>query len=115
MFKKDALLALLKKAVGTVCFEDLSRYLPFQTRIVSGSTFNHIQSLTVYDIKTYGRPLTGRYEYLSTEYTVSEGDTLCRKIGRIMFERGGVHDENCPGCLAIAQGIIRRDIENAQR
>jgi hypothetical protein len=111
MFKKEVVSALLKVAASTIAFEDLGRYLPFQTRIVGGETFNHIQSQHAYDVKTYGKsglnPLYGRYEY-----TVSESDTLCRRTGGRTWV-GAVNDENCPGCLAIAQGIIKRDIENA--
>ena len=110
MFKRDVNSAILKLAVATVAFEDLGKYLPFQTRIISGETFNHIQSLHAYDVKTYGKVIgyaSGRY---TPEYTVSEGDTLCRRSGRSWRWR---MDENCPGCLAIAQGIIKRDIENA--
>jgi hypothetical protein len=105
MFKNEVHSALLKVAASTIEFEDLARFLPFQTRIVSGDTLNHIQSLYAYDVKTYGKV----YEYI-----VSEGDTLCRR-GSLQFftTNGGVNDENCPGCLAIAQGIIKRDIENA--
>lgn len=121
MFKNEVISKSLKAAVATIRFEDLARYLPFQTRYMSGDTFNHIQSLHVYDIKTYGKPVpryvTGTYHYLgvySPEYTVEEGDTLCRRVGRI---RGRVVEavmkENCPGCEAIAQGIIKRDIEQA--
>jgi hypothetical protein len=114
MFKSEILPALLKVAASTIAFEDLGRYLPFQTRIVSGKTFNHIQSRHVYDIRTYGKP---RYSFIEQEnlyptYTVSEGDTLCRRGGLLASTRGGVNDENCPGCLSIAQGIIRRDIES---
>jgi hypothetical protein len=114
MFKSEVISALLKDSTREIPFEKLSRFLPFQTRIVSGSNFNHIQSLTIYDIKTYGKPPI-RYglEGYPPEYTVSEGDTLCRRSGRLVSTRGGVNDENCPGCLAIAQGIIKRDIENA--
>ena len=117
MYKRQVLQALLKVEAATIAFEDLGRYLPFQTRIVSGSNYNHIQSRHAYDIKTYGKPspcyrFTGN-TLIYPEYTVSEGDTLCRRAGRILFERGGVMDENCPGCTAIAQGIIKRDIENA--
>jgi hypothetical protein len=121
MFKNEVLPALLKVATSTIAFEDLGRYLPFQTRVVSGSTFNHIQSRHAYDVKTYGKPskrFTGLRPPYSTvtdypEYTVSEGDTLCRRVGSLRSTRGGVNDENCPGCLAIAQGIIKRDIESA--
>jgi len=104
MFKKEVLPALLKVAAATIQFEDLGRYLPFQTRVVSGDTFNHIQSRTAYDIETFGR-----YDI----YVVEENDTLCRRAGKLSSTRGGVNDENCPGCLAIAQGIIKRDIESA--
>lgn len=104
MFKNEVVSALLKVAASTIAFEDLGRYLPFQTRIVSGETFNHIQSRTAYDIVTRGR---------YTEYTVEEFETLCRRTGPITHFSGGVQDENCPGCTAIAQGIIKRDIENA--
>jgi hypothetical protein len=116
MFKKKVASAILKTAVSTIEFEDLSRYLPFQTRVVSGSTYNHIQSQTAYDITTYGRPWArnGLTPYpLFREYTISEGDTLCRRNGRLLFVRAGVMDQNCPGCEAIAQGLIKRDIENA--
>jgi hypothetical protein len=114
MFKNEVASSLLKIVTASIQFEDLSRYLPFQTRIVSGETFNHIQSQTAYDVKTYGKPFsTLRYGATYPEYTVSEGDTLCRRAGRTLFTRGGVMDENCPGCTAIAQGIIKRDIENA--
>jgi hypothetical protein len=116
MFKNEMVSALIKVAASTIQFEDLSRYLPFQTRIVSGETYNHIQSQTAYDITTYGRPWArnGLTPYpLFREYTVSEGDTLCRRGGPLASTRGGVNDENCPGCLAIAQGIIKRDIESA--
>ena len=110
MFKSEVLQALLKVAASTISFEDLSRYLPFQTRIVSGENFNHIQSRHAYDIGTYRKSQKlGR----TFEYTVSEGDTLCRRGGSLRSTRGGVNDENCPGCTAIAQGIIKRDIENA--
>jgi len=113
MFKNEVHSALLKVAASTIEFEDLARFLPFQTRIVSGDTFNHIQSLYAYDVKTYGKPFTTSRWGGIPEYTVSEGDTLCRRGSRLMFERGGVNDENCPGCTAIARGIIKRDIENA--
>jgi hypothetical protein len=115
MLKKDVLQALLKVAASTIAFEDLSRYLPFQTRVVSGNMYNHIQSQTAYDITTYGRPWArnGLTPYpLFREYTISEGDTLCRRSG-LVFVRGGLMKENCPGCEAIAQGIIKRDIESA--
>jgi len=110
MFKNEVLPALLKVAAATIRFEDMSRYLPFQTRIVSGDTFNHIQSRHAYDIKTYR---TSQKLDRTFEYTVSEGDTLCRRGGPLSSTRGGVNDENCPGCTAIAQGIIKRDIESA--
>jgi len=110
MFKKDVLSAVLKEVVATTEFADLSRYLPFQTRIVSGSHFNHLQSQHAYDIITYGKPVA---DYrMNTEFTVREGDTLCRKTGYVITN-GGFMREDCPGCLAIAQGIIKRDIENA--
>jgi hypothetical protein len=112
MFKSEVLQGLLKVAASTIAFEDLSRYLPFQTRIVSGDTLNHIQSLYAYDVKTYGKPLWFGAP-IHHEYIVSEGDTLCRRSGTNLMTRGGVMDDNCPGCLAIAQGIIKRDIENA--
>jgi hypothetical protein len=115
MFKNEVASALLEVAASTVAFEDLSRYLPFQTRIVSGETYNHIQSRHAYDIKTYGN---GQFSFIEQrtlypEYTVEENDTLCRRSGRLVSTKGGVNDENCPGCLSIAQGIIKRDIENA--
>ena len=109
MFKKDFLPSILKIATDLIPFEELSRYLPFQTRVVSGYTFNHIQSLTAYDIETTGKLCyAGRYSY-----TVSEGDTLCRRSAPLLYDDVGVQDEDCPGCLAIAQGLIRRDIELA--
>jgi hypothetical protein len=114
MFKNEVASSLLKIVTASIQFEDLSRYLPFQTRIVSGETFNHIQSQTAYDVKTYGKAVCPTSPWSSRpEYTVSEGDTLCRRNSVILFTRGGVMDENCPGCTAIAQGIIKRDIEQA--
>lgn len=118
MFKNEFISKSLKAAVATIRFEDLARYLPFQTRYVSGDTFNHIQSQHVYDIKTYGKPVpkyVETYLYIGVyapEYTVEEGDTLCRRDGRIRVVEG-VMKENCPGCEAIARGIIKRDIEQA--
>ena len=109
MFKKDVASAILKAVVSTVAFEDVSRYLPFQTRVVSGSHFNHIQSQTAYDITTYGKRAADDSPFFTATYIVSEGDTLCRKTGWIAV--GGFMREDCPGCLAIAQGIIKRDIE----
>ena len=99
---------MLKKAVDILPFEELGRMLPFQTRIVSGATLNHIQSRHAYDIET-----RGRYSYMAG-YVVRENDTLCRRsdaAGRLVY--GYKQSENCPGCTAIAQGLIRRDIENA--
>lgn len=114
MFKDEVLQALLKVAASTIAFEDLGRYLPFQTRIVSGSNFNHIQSRHAYDVKTYGKAIVSTSPWSSRpEYTVEENDTLCRRAGKLVSTRGGVNDENCPGCTAIAQGIIKRDIESA--
>jgi hypothetical protein len=115
MFKSEVVTEMIKTATGAIKFEDLSKFLPFQTRVVSGETFNHIQSQTVYDIRTYGKP-SSRTLYGDTlyhEYTVSQGDTLCRRKGRLISTKGGVNDENCPGCLAIAHGIIKRDLERA--
>jgi len=104
MFKSEVVTEMIKMATSGIKFEDLSKFLPFQTRVVSGETFNHIQSQTVYDI---------RVGPFSTWYTVSQGDTLCRRKGRLVSTKGGVNDENCPGCLAIAHGIIKRDLERA--
>jgi hypothetical protein len=117
MIKKDIVSAIIKTAIATITFENVQRYLPFQTRIVSGENFNHIQSRTVYDIRTYGKP---RFSYIEQttlypEFTVEENDTLCRRTGKLISTKGGVNDENCPGCLAIAQGIIKRDIEQVER
>lgn len=115
MLKTEVISQALKAAAGAIQFEDLPRYLPFQTRIVSGTNLNHIQSLHVYDITTYGKP---QYSYIEQktlypQYTVEEGDTLCRRFGRLISTKGGVNDENCQGCHAIAAGLIKRDIENA--
>lgn len=109
MFKRDVMTNLLKALSASIPFEDLQRFLPFQTRVVGGHNFNHLQYLGAYDIMTYGKP--SRFD-LHPEYTVSEGDTLCRRSSPLMY-RNGVNEENCPGCRSIAQGIIKRDIENA--
>ena len=111
MLKRDVQKNLLKALSASILFEDLQRFLPFQTRVVGGHNFNHLQYLGAYDIKTYGKP-SERFAAYAPEYTVSEGDTLCRRSSPITY-RNGVNDENCPGCLSIAQGIIKRDIENA--
>jgi len=114
MFKKDVLSAVLKEVVATTAFADLSRYLPFQTRVVSGSHFNHLQSQHAYDIITYGKPekIYSDGSSFYPEHVVTEGNTLCRKTGWVNTA-GGFMREDCPGCLAIAQGIIKRDIEQA--
>ena len=119
MFKNKVVSALLKKVAEMIPFNDLSRYLPFQTRIVSGDTFNHIQSQTAYDIQTYGKPTLQSgvaLPYYSPVYTVSEDDTLCRRAGRspsLYNVVGGFMRRDCPGCTAIAHGIIKRDLEQA--
>ena len=96
MFKTEILSALLKASTQLIRFEDVQRFLPFQTRIVSGSNFNHIQSRTAFDVKTYGKPFTTlRYGAAYPEYTVSEGETLCRRSGRLTSTRGG-HSRLCP-------------------
>ena len=109
MFKRDVLSAMLKRAVDILPFEELSRLLPFQTRIVSGSTLNHLQSRHAFDIET-----RGRYSYMAG-YVIRENDTLCRRSDAAGYLTHGyrLHTENCPGCTAIAQGLIKRDIENA--
>ena len=105
MFKDEVLSALLRVAVSDTTFRRLYRLLPFPTRIVSGHTYNHIQYLGAYDIETPSRYGTR---------TVTDGDTLCRRAGRYYVpDEGYQHEENCPGCDAIARGIIARDIENA--
>lgn len=105
MFKKNAVHDALRAAIGMISFENLGRYLPFQTQIVSGRNYNHIQSLYAFDIETRGKN--------GETYIVSEGDTLCRRSGYLYVSGGLLRDEDCPGCLAIAHGLITRDIENA--
>ncbi len=104
MFKNEMQSELLKLAVSEIDFENLNRYLPFQTRIVAGDNFNHIQSQTAFDIKT------GKFG----KYTVSEGDTLCRRADPCTFIYSRQNDD-CPGCLAIAHDIIKRDIKDSGR
>ena len=99
MFKNKVVPALLKKMAEMIPFNDLSRYLPFQTRIVSGNTFNHIQSQTAYDITTYGKREADDSPRYTSVYTVSEGDTLCRRDGGFVYDRGVMY-KNCPGCTA---------------
>jgi len=97
--RRNVLPTLLKMVCASLPFDRLSAYLPFQTRIVAGFNFNHIQSLSGFDIETERR-------------VIEEGDTLCGRKSCIRFLRYS-HEENCPGCEAIARGLVAREIENA--
>ena len=108
MFKKDFVSNAIKALAKQIPFEDLSRFLPFQTGLVAGDNHVHIQYLGAYDVKTYGK--ADRFG-VRPEYTVTEGDTLCRRQGVVALS--GICLHPCPGCQAIAEGLIKRDIESA--
>jgi len=76
-------------------FEQISRFLPFQTKIVAGYNHNHIMSQTAFDIVTEKR-------------VIREGETLCGRQSHEYFLEA--IDSNCPGCLAIGQGLALREI-----
>ena len=96
--RRDVLPALLKQMVEKISFDRLPAYLPFQSRVIVGYHFNHIQSLSGFDIVTERR-------------VVTEGNTLCGRHSFVGYVTE--MDENCPGCEAIAQGLVAREITNA--
>ncbi len=90
---------LIESVVALVPLGSLGRLLPFQTRVIGGYTFNHIQSLSAFDIETERR-------------VIEEGDTLCGRKSSA-YHVGGVNDRDCPGCTAIGQGLATRELEKS--
>jgi len=74
-------------------FEKVQRLLPFHTDLKSGNNFVHIVNKGANAIKT-------------DKYVVWEGDTLCRRTGRLYDDVIGLE---CPGCLAIGAGLAVRE------
>ena len=87
---------LIEELKSQIPFEAICKFLPFQTRIVSGHNYNHIQSQSIFRMVTEKRE-------------IEDGDTLCGRRGLPEYV-GGVNDENCPGCLAIGRGLAVRDL-----
>lgn len=90
----EALRAVINSAKDSIPFEQVHKGLPFQTRVAAGSNLNHIVVDSVLPIEIDRR----------------DGETLCGRL------RGGLRDftyggdnRNCPGCLAIAQGLVAKE------
>jgi hypothetical protein len=79
-----------------MAFENIGKFLPFQTVIVAGYNHNHIQSQSVFAIVTENR-------------IIIDGDTLCGRRSQL-FNQYGDRDSNCPGCEAIGRGLAVRDL-----
>jgi hypothetical protein len=90
---REGLIDAIQEAIH---FDEIGKFLPFQTRVVMGETMNHIQSTSVFAIKTENR-------------LVKDGDTLCGRKAPVIWE-GDRNHPNCPGCEAIGKGLAVRDL-----
>lgn len=90
---REAIIDTIKE---NMAFEKIGKFLPFQTVIVGGINHNHIQSQSVFNIRTENR-------------TILDGDTLCGRRSQL-FNLYGDADSNCPGCEAIGRGLAVRDL-----
>ena len=97
--RRSTVSLLIKAAFELTPLGSLGRLLPFQTRVIGGDNFNHIQSLSAFDIDTERR-------------VIEEGDTLCGRKSSA-YHVGGVNDRDCPGCTAIGQGLATRELEKS--
>lgn len=90
----EAMVAVINSVKDSIPFEEVHRGLPFQTRVAAGSNLNHIVVDSI----------------LPIEIDRVEGDTLCGRLrgGLREFTYGGT-ERNCPGCLAIAQGLVAKE------
>jgi hypothetical protein len=90
---REELIETIKEGIS---FDEIGKFLPFQTRIIAGSNYDHIQSQSVWAQKTETR-------------TILDGDTLCgrRSFAYSAADRLG---EPCPGCEAIGKGLAVRDL-----
>ena len=87
---------LIEAIQDAMMFDEIDKFLPFQTRVVLGATMNHIQSTSVFAIATENR-------------LVKDGDTLCGRKAPVIWE-GDRNHPNCPGCEAIGKGLAIRDL-----
>ena len=94
--REDFRHAVVQQIKSQIPFANVGKFLPFQTQVVSGNNFNHIQSLSAFAINTDAR-------------VIQDGDTLCGRKAPWFF-LGATREENCPGCEAIGQGLAVRDL-----
>jgi hypothetical protein len=85
---------LLAHALPT---ERLQAYLPFQTSIRRGTDHIHIVNESVFSVET-------RYHFIHTN------ETLCGRRKRSMADVPRGTAATCPGCTAIAKGVVARHI-----
>jgi hypothetical protein len=89
---------------ASIADADIQRLLPFQTRLVMGENHIHIENTSAYTVET---------QY----HLISEGDTLCVKVGQT-YALGAYRSvqvskvATCPGCLAKAKGVIVNHLLN---
>ena len=88
--------ALVEAIQESIPFNDIGKFLPFQTRVVMGVEHNHIQSTCAFVIKTENR-------------LVKDGDTLCGRKSPFAIV-GNERKSDCPDCDAIGKGLAVRDL-----
>jgi hypothetical protein len=73
--------------------EDVQSLVPFQTAMVHGENFIHIQNESSYAVET-------KY------HTIRKGETLCKDSHQTWYVTARDTTPTCPGCLAKAKGIV---------
>lgn len=97
MRKLTLLEAVIDCFKDNISFDDLYRALPFATDLIEGNTKTHIVSKHAFNIPLFNQ-----------NRDVREGETLC---GRFGTQYAAINNyEPCPGCTAIGQGIVAREL-----
>jgi hypothetical protein len=78
---------------GSIADENVQKLLPFNTVLVAGSNYFHLQNASAYNVET-------------NSHRIYEGDTLCAKVGPVQRLYSSDRAATCPGCLAKGKAII---------